>query len=82
MSFNKGDYVICIVKKFNYSYHSDKPYDIITKKGIISGTKVGTGTRIMHLVKYEHGDQRYFYEENIELDLVKIRDLKLKELGI
>ena len=84
MKFKKGDHVICEVKKFNFSWNkvSEIMYDITIKKGIISGITVKGNSGIMYLVKCDNGDQNYFYEEDITLDIIKIREDKLKELGI
>lgn len=84
MKFKKGDHVICEVKKINWGFNSSNQliYDIKLKNGIISGTTVSGAYGFMYLVKCYNGDQNYFYEENITLDLIKIRNDKLKELGI
>lgn len=84
MKFKKGDHVICDVKKFNFGWNKDGEivYDTKLKNGIISGTTVSGAYGFMYLVKCDNGDQNYFYEEDITLDLLKIRNEKLKELGI
>jgi hypothetical protein len=84
MKFKKGDHVICEVKKFNFGWTSvnEITYDIEIKKGIISGTTLSGNYGFMYLVKCNNGDQNYFYEDNITLDLIKIREDKLNELGI
>jgi hypothetical protein len=83
MIFKKSDYIICIIKKFNFNVDGYGYYDVINKKGIISGTFIETSYgKIMYLVKLENGDQRYFYEENIKLDIAKMREIKLKDIGI
>ena len=84
MKFKKGDHVICEVKKFNFGWTNvnELTYDIKHKNGIISGTTVSGAYGFMYLVKCDNGDQNYFYEENITLDLLKIRNEKLKELGL
>jgi hypothetical protein len=84
MKFKKGDHVICEVKKFNFGFGNANQllYDIEIKKGIISGTTLKGYSGIMYLVKCNNGDQNYFYEDKITLDLIKIREDKLNELGI
>ena len=84
MKFKKGDHVICDVKKFNFGWNKDGEivYDTKLKNGIISGTTLSGAYGFMYLVKCDNGDQNYFYEEDITLDLLKIRNEKLKELGI
>ena len=84
MKFKKGDHVICDVKKFNFDWNKvgELVYDIKLKNGIISGTTVSGAYGFMYLVKCDNGDQNYFYEENITLNLLKIRNEKLKELGL
>ena len=95
MSFKRGDYVICKIKKFNINKFNIKAsnsdyYDVTLKKGIISGTFIKTSYgAIMYIVKLENDDpwgrpfdQMYIYEENIDLDIAKIRENKLKDIGI
>lgn len=84
MKFKKDDHVICEVKKFNFGWTNvnELTYDIKHKNGIISGITIKGNSGIMYLVKCDNGDQNYFYEENITLDIIKIREDKLKELGI
>lgn len=91
MSFKEGDNVICSIKKFNIKATKTDYYYIETKKGIITGTVIiETGSKkIMYLVNVGNEDpwgrpfdQLYIYEENIILDKVKIRNDKLKELGL
>lgn len=36
----------------------------------------------MYLVNLHDGSQNYFYEHNIEFDIIRIREDKLKELGL
>jgi hypothetical protein len=89
MIFKRGDYVICKIKKFNIKASTGDYYDVTLKRGIISGIILETDSGIMHLVKLENDDpwgrpfdQMYIYEENIDLDIVKIRENKLKDIGI
>jgi hypothetical protein len=89
MIFKRGDYVICKIKKFNIKASNSDYYDVTLKRGIISGVILETDSGIMHLVKLENDDpwgrpfdQMYIYEENIDLDIVKIRENKLKDIGI
>jgi len=85
MKFKKGDHVICEVKKFKFVFGNSNQltYDIEIKKGIICGTTVEGYSGIMYLVKCNNGEfQNYFYEDNITLDIIKIREDKLNELGI
>ena len=90
MRFKKGDNVICSIKKFNIKATATDYYDIETKRGIISGTIIKTNSNeIMYLVNFGNRDtwgrpfdQIYIYEQNIFLDKVKIRNDKLKELGL
>jgi hypothetical protein len=89
MIFKRGDYVICKIKKFNIKASTGDYYDVTLKRGIISGIILETDSGIMHLVKLENDDpwgrsfdQMYIYEENIDLDIAKIRENKLKDIGI
>jgi uncharacterized protein (UPF0254 family) len=89
MIFKRGDYVICKIKKFNIKASNSDYYDVTLKRGIISGIILETDSGIMHLVKLENDDpwgrpfdQMYIYEENIDLDIAKIRENKLKDIGI
>lgn len=76
LKFNKGDYVICEVKKYHFGW------EITTKKGIISGTNKEGDYGFLYLVKCDNDDQNYFYEKNISIDIVKTREEKLNKLGI
>jgi hypothetical protein len=89
LKFNKGDYVICEVKKHDFDWngslnksHPILTYKITTKKGIISGTNKEGNYGFLYLVKCDNGDQNYFYEKNISIDIVKTRDEKLKQIGL
>jgi len=84
LKFNKGDYVICEVKKHDFWAGSLNhiTYKITTKNGIISGTNKEGNYGFLYLVKCDNGDQNYFYEKNISIDIVKTREEKLNKLGI
>jgi hypothetical protein len=86
LKFNKGDYVICEVKKHDFGWPgcslNQITYKIITKKGIISGTNKEGNYGFLYLVKCDNGDQNYFYEKNISIDIVKTREEKLKQIGL
>lgn len=85
LKFNKGDYVICEVKKHDFGWAGSLnhiTYKITTTKGIISGTNKEGNYGFLYLVKCDNGDQNYFYEKNISIDIVKTREEKLNKLGI
>ena len=83
LKFNKGDYVICEVKMHDFGWALNQiTYKITTKKGIISGTNKEGNYGFLYLVKCDNGDQNYFYEKNISIDIVKTREEKLKQIGL
>ena len=86
MKFNRGDLVICEYKKINLhqniKYLRSDGYDTLFKRGFISGTYMNGNYGLMYLVRCDDGQQNYFYEKNINLDVERIRDSKLESLGI
>jgi len=84
MKFNRGDLVICEYKKINLNFDNMGylGYDTLFKRGFISGTYMNGNYGLMYLVRCDDGQQNYFYEKNINLDVERIRDSKLESLGI
>ena len=76
----RGDLVICRVKTglngytMTWDYNDCKGTLLLTKKSI-SGSN-------MYLVKLDDGEQIYFYDDQIRLDKVRMRQNILDQLGI
>lgn len=78
----RGDLVICDIKSgLNYK-NSLWEWDYKETYGTLLLIKKSASGSNMYLVKLDDGRQLYFYDKQIRLDKVRMRQNKLDELGI
>jgi hypothetical protein len=83
MKFNKNDYIIHSSKMWNVSFDiSNFPnYELEFKHGqIISDEPIKGNYGLLWFIKTDTDEQIYVYENDIEIDIIKTRDIKLNEL--
>lgn len=78
----RGDLVICKVKTgLNYD-NITLTWDYTDRNGTLLLIKKSISGSNMYLVKLEDGEQIYFYDDQIRLDKVRMRQNILDQLGI
>ena len=73
---------ICNIKGSTYCCDYLSSHEVIGIKGVIVDNSILSGSSVIYLVRWENGDMCGKAREQLDLDKIEIRDMKLNQLSI